>query len=185
MDGIGEVQENGLAGLIDAESCIAPFLRGTRRDIAGNEVAEGGITTLQVIVAVFFRYLCRFQLPGTNSLGIFLFLGHPDAAIVTEALAHQREFALVVAVDGNASGVDLHIAGVGEGSSLAVAHPCCTAIAVHGVGGEIIEVAVSASCKHHGMGGIALQVAVDEVADNDASGAAFNHNQVHHFAARV
>ncbi len=92
---------------------------------------------------------------------------------------------MIVTMHGDAGRVDLHIAGVGKGCSLAMAHPCRATVAVHGIGGEVIEVAVSAGGEHHGMGGIAFQVAGDEIADDDAAGAAFHHDQVHHLAARV
>ena len=184
MDGISEVEIYCIAGTHTIPS-ITTFLRSTAGHITGDKIAKSRITTLQVIVAVFFGYFSGFQLACTNSLSVFLFLGHPDAAVVAEAFAHQREFALVVAMHGDTGGVDLHIAGVGEGGPFAVAHPCSTAVAVHGIGGEVIEIAVTASGQYHGVGGIAFQVAGDQVAHDDATSATVHHHEVHHLASRV
>ena len=184
LDGIGEVEVDGIA-CAHAITGIAAFLGGTAGHVTRDEVAESGVTAFQIVVAVFLGDVDGSQLTRTDGLGIFLFLRHPDASVVAQALAHQCEFALVVAVNGDAGGVDLHIAGVGEGGAFAVAHPCRAAVAVHGVGGEVIEVAIAAGGEHHGMSSIAFQVAGDEVADDDASGATVNHHQVHHFAALV
>src|SRR6185436_5329443 len=41
-------------------------------------------------------------------------LWNPDAAVVAQRLAHERELRLVVARHRNARGVDLRVAGVGK-----------------------------------------------------------------------
>ena len=184
LDGIGEVEIDGIA-CAHAIARIAALLGGTAGHVAWHQVAESGITAFQVVVAVFFRYVVGFQFASADGFGIFLSFGHPNATVVAEALAHQRELALVVTVHRDAGRVNLHIARVGEGRALAMAHPRRAAVAVHSIGGKIIEITVTASTQHHRVGGIAFQVAGGEVTDDDASGAAINHDQVHHFAARV
>ena len=78
-----------------------------RRDVARHEVAEARILALEVVVALVLGNLLRRPL-------VALLLRHPDAAVVAQALAHQRELRLVVAADRNAGRVDLREARVGE-----------------------------------------------------------------------
>ncbi len=59
MDGISEVEVDGIACTY-AIAGIATFFGGTAGHVAGNKVAKGGITALQVIVTVFFGYLGGF-----------------------------------------------------------------------------------------------------------------------------
>ena len=185
LDGVGEVKIDGQARGTHAVAGVAAFLGGARGHVARHEVAEGGIAPLEVVVAFLLGDVEGTLLAAADGLGVLFFLGHPDAAVVAEALAHEGELALVVAVDGDAGGVDLDVAGVGEGGALAVAYPGGGAVGVHGVGGEVVDVAVAAGGEHHGVGGIALEVAGDEVADDDAAGAAVDHHELHHLAALV
>ena len=93
-------------------------------------------------------------------------------------------------MDGDAGGVNLHVAWVGEGCTFAMAYPCSAAVAVHGVGGEEIDVTVAAGGKHHGMCRIAFQLSSDEVADYDTACAflsilVFQQHQFLHLATVV
>ncbi len=93
-------------------------------------------------------------------------------------------------MDGDAGGVYLHVAGVGEVGAFAVADPGGTAVAVHCVGGEEVDVAVAAGGEDHGVGGVAFQLAADEVADDDAACAfaavlVFHQDEFFHLAAVV
>ena len=51
---------------------------------------------------IVFGDVAAFLLALLDRLGILQLLRHPDAAVVAEALAHQREFALVVAAHRDA-----------------------------------------------------------------------------------
>ncbi len=184
MDGIGEVEIDGIASAY-AIARVAAFLGGTAGHIARHEVTESGITAFKIVITIFFGYVVGLQFTCTDGFGVFLLFWDPDTSVVAQALAHQREFALIVAVDGDAGRVDLHIARIGESGPLAVAHPGCAAVAVHGVGGEVIDVAITTCGNHHGMGGVAFQVASDEVADDDATRPTVDHHEVHHFATGV
>ena len=90
-----------------AEAGIAAFFCGTAGYVTGAEVAECGITALQIEVTVFVGDVCGAFLACTDSLGVLFFLGHPDTAVVTERFAHECELRLVFAVNGDTGGVNL------------------------------------------------------------------------------
>ena len=190
LDGVVEVEEDGEASAADTVAGIAALFGCAAGDVAGHEVAEGGIAALEVVVAVLFGYVVGFELAGAECFGVLFLLGDPDAAVVAEAFAHQGELGLVVAVNGDAGGVYLHVAGVGEVGAFAVADPGGAAVAVHCVGGEEVDVAVAACGEDHGVGGVAFQLAADEVADDDAACAfaavlVFHQDEFFHLAAVV
>ena len=91
----------------DAAAFVARPLGGARRDVAGHEVAEARIAALEVVVALRLGNLLGRAL-------VALVLRHPHAAVVAQALRHQRQLRLVIAADRNAGRVDLREAGVGE-----------------------------------------------------------------------
>ena len=189
LDGVGEVEIDSQTGAY-AIAGIAALFGGAGGDVARHEVAEGGIAALEVVVAVFLSDVVGAELVGADGLGVFFLLGHPDAAVVAEALAHEGELGLVVAVDGDAGGVDLDVAGVGEGGAMAMADPGGAAVGVHGVGGEVIDIAVAAGAEDDAVGCVAFELAADEVADDDAAGAVhavfvFDEDEVHHLTAFV
>ena len=183
LDGIGKVEIDGQAGGAYAVACVATFFGGAGGNIAGHEVAESGIATFEVVVAVFFRNIFWTLFTAADGFGVLFLFGHPDTAVVAEAFAHEGEFGLVVAVDGDAGGVNLDVAGVGKSGAFFVADPGSGAVAVHGVGGEVVDVAVATCGKDDGMGGKAFDVAGDEVAGDDAAGASVDNDEVHHFVA--
>ena len=75
LDGILEVEIYCITGA-DTVTGVAALLGGTRSDVAGTEVTEGGITALQIEVAVLVGDIGRFLLAGADGFGIlFLFLG--------------------------------------------------------------------------------------------------------------
>src|SRR5256886_16109661 len=81
--------------------------------------------------------------------GIALAPRHPDAAVVPQGLAHQRELRLVMARHGNAGGVDLGETGVREGGAALVGAPDRGHVATLRVGREIEDIAVTAGREHH------------------------------------
>ena len=185
VDSVSKVEVDSQSRGAYAIARVAAFLGGSAGHIAWHEVAESGVAALKVVVAVFLGDVERAFLAATDGFGIFFLLGHPYAAVVAEALAHEGELRLVVAMHGDTCGVNLHIAGVGEGSTAAMAHPCGRAITVHSVGAEVIDIAIAARAKHHGMSCIAFQLASGEVADNNAAGASLFHYEIHHLCALV
>ena len=185
LDGVREVKIDGLAGLVDAEAGVAALLGGTGSHVARDEVAEGRVAALEIVVAVLLRDLGGLDLMLAELLHILQLLGHPDTAVVTQGLAHQGELALLVAVDRDTGRVDLREARVAEEGALAVALHRGGAVAVHGVGGEEIGIAVAARRDHDGVGAEALQLAGDEVAGDDALGLAVDDHQVEHLMTRV
>ena len=86
VDGLGEVEEHGQSGVVHAVALVTTLLGGTRSHVAGNEVTEGRIAALQIVVAVFLGNILALKLSGLKLFGIFEFFGHPDAAIVTQRL---------------------------------------------------------------------------------------------------
>ena len=81
VDSLGEVQEYGQACVVHTITLVATFLGGTAGHVARHQVTEGRITALQVIVAVFFGDVLALQRAFLQLLGVFQFLGHPDAAV--------------------------------------------------------------------------------------------------------
>ena len=185
LDGLREVEEHGKAGVVHAVALVAAFLSGAAGHVAGHEVTEGGIAALEVVVAVFFGNVLTLDFAALELLCVFEFLGHPDAAVVAERLRHKRELGLLVAVHGNAGGVDLNVRGVGEICALAVARHGSRAVAAHSVGGEEISVSVTAGADYYGVGRETFDVARYEVAGDDAAGAAVDDHDVEHLVARV
>ncbi len=192
LDGIGEVEVHAAAhltldtvlvalrdGRADAAALVAHVLRLPRRDVARDQVAEGRVDPLQVVVAVLLGDLPRI-------LGAVLGpLRDPDAAVVAERLGHQRELRLRVAVHRDAGRVDLRVAGVAEVGTLAVRPPGGGHVAAHGVGGQEEDVAVAAGGEHDGVRGPGLDLAVDHVAGHDAAGTPVDQDQLDHLVAGV
>ena len=91
-DRVLEVEIDREPALADAAAVVARLLGVARRDVARHEVAEGRVLALEVVVALVLGNLIGRPL-------VALLLRHPDAAVVAQALAHQRQLRLVVAAD--------------------------------------------------------------------------------------
>ncbi len=167
-DGVGEVQVDALAAGTDATALVADVLRGAGGDVAGDEVAEGRVDPLQVVVALVLGDLVGRPV-------VALGLGDPDAAVVAQRLAHQGQLGLVLAGARDAGGVDLGEAGVGEVGAAAVGAPDRGGVGVHGVRRQVEDVA----------GEVGLGLPGDQVAGDDAAGLAVDDDQVEHLGARV
>src|SRR5690606_31559325 len=102
--------------LTHAVAGVAALFGRTGRHVARDEVAEARVAPFEEVIALVLR-----DLRG-RPLVAFL-LRHPDAPVVAEALAHQRELRLVVARDGDARRVDLRHAGIREEGAAPVAAP--------------------------------------------------------------
>ena len=88
-------------------------------------------------------------------------------------------------MDGNAGGVDLDEAGVGEHGAFLVALPGGGAIASHGVGREEEDIAVAAGGHHYGVGSEALDFAGHQVTGDDAAGFPVDDHHVEHLMTAV
>ncbi len=70
---------------------------------------------------------------------------------------------------GDTGGVNLHISGVCEVSTLAVASHRSRAVATHSVGRKEVGVAITACGDNHSVSGEALELACHEVLGDDAA----------------
>ena len=123
---------------------------------------------------------------GRGSAGRPNSLRHPDAPVVAERLAHQRELRLEVVARRDARRVDLGEARVRHQRAAAVRPPDRGDVAVLGVRREEEDVAVPAGGEHDGVRRSASAIcARDEVAGDDADGAAVLEHDVEHLGARV
>ena len=110
--------------------------------------------------------------------GFIKVLGYPHPAIVAQRLAHQREFGLRLVGLRNARGVNLCVARVGKIGAALVSAPRCGDVAIHGIGGKVISVAVAAGGQHHCVCSVAGEFASQQVARDDARSAAIDDNNV-------
>ena len=110
--------------------------------------------------------------------GFIKVLGYPHPAIVAQRLAHQREFGLRLVGLRNARGVNLCVARVGKICAALVSAPRCGDVAIHGIGGKVISVAVAAGGQHHCVCSVAGEFASQQVARDDARSAAIDDNNV-------
>ena len=180
-----EVEEDGQTGLVHAEACVAALLGCTRRHVARHEVAEGRIAALQIVVAILLGDVRRLLGAAADRLHVLDLLRYPDAAVVTQRFGHQRQLRLLRAVYGDAGGVDLREAGVGEAGALAVALEGGRAVRRHGVGREEEDVAVTSRRQYDGVCSETFQFACHEVAGNDAARLAVLDDDVEHLVARI
>ena len=178
LDSLAEVEVDAQAGLAHAAAFVANGLGIARGHVARHQVAEAGIAAFQVIVALGLGNLVGLTLVAFGQR-------HPNTAVVTQRFAHQGELGLIFASDWDASGVNLGEAGIGEERTLLVRAPDGGGVAALGVGRKIIGVAVTAGAQHDGIRHVGFDLAGDEVARDDAAGAAVDHHQVEHLVARV
>src|SRR5690606_15084862 len=149
------------------------------RDVARDEVAERRIALLEEVVAVLLRDAVRIL------VAVLLLAGDPDAAVVAERLAHERELRLIGAALRDAGRVDLREAGVREGRARAVRAPRRRAVGALGVGREVDDVAVAAGREDDDGGRGRLDLAGDEAARHDAARLAVDDDELEHLGARV
>src|SRR5690606_10254840 len=178
LDGVGEVQVDALAAGAHSPALVADVLRGAGGDVPGDEVAEGGVDALQVVVALVLGDL-------RGRAGVTLGLRPPDPAVVAPRLAHQGQLGLVVAGARDAGGVDLGEAGVGEVRAAPVRPPDGGRVGVHGVGRQVEDIAVAAGGEDDGVREVGVDLPGDQVPGDDAAGPAVDDDQVEHLGARV
>ncbi len=86
-------------------------------------------------------------------------------------------------MDGDTGRVDLREGEVRQVRALAESLDGGGAVAAHGVGAKEEGAAVTAGGEHDGVGGVALDFARQQVAHDDAAGAAVDNHDVEHLAA--
>ena len=91
----------------------------------------------------------------------------------------------MVAGGGDAGGVDLAEARVGEAGAPLVCTPGRGHVASLGVGREVIDVRVAAGREHDGVAGHRPDLSRDQVAYDDAAGAAVDDDDVQQLGAGV
>ena len=137
------IQEHRLTRLVHAESSIATLLGSTRRNVPGNEVSEGWVTALQVVVSVFFRDIICAHGAFADCFRVFLFGRHPDAAVVAQRLRHERQLGLVLSGHRNARRMNLREAGIRHVRPFLVRLPSRGDVGAHGVGAQEKDVAIA------------------------------------------
>src|SRR5204862_5653660 len=123
------------------------------------------IFPFQVVIAILFGDLLGRPF-------IALVLRHPDAAVVAEALAHERELRLVIAGDRYAGRVDLRVARMGAQGAALVRAPGRGDVRIDRVGRKVIDRAVAAGREDDGVRGVTLDRAGRQVTHDDAARAA-------------
>ncbi len=96
---------------------------------------------------------------------------------------HERELGLVIAGDGNAGGVNLREAGIGEERAAAMRAPDGGGVGALRIRREVVDVAVAAGGEDDGVGDVDGELAGDEVAGHDAARFSVDDDQVQHFGA--
>ena len=83
-DSLSKVEVYGKASVVHTKAGVATLLGSTRSYVAGNEVTESGVTAFKIVVAVGLVDVGRLDFALLQLDGVFLLLGHPDTAIVTQ-----------------------------------------------------------------------------------------------------
>ena len=91
----------------------------------------------------------------------------------------------MVAAHGNAGGMNLRVAGVGERRALLVRTPRGRRVRQHGVRAEVKHVAIPARGEHHGIRRVRRDLAGEQVARHDPARMPVDDDHVEHFFERV
>ena len=180
FDTFFEIEVNGITRSSYAITGIATFFGCARGHVARNKVTEGRITTFQVVVAIFFFDVGRFQFAGTDSFGIFFFLRNPDTTVVTQRLRHQSQFRLELAVCRNTSGVNLSVSRVGEISAFMITLNGYRAIRCHSVGRKEINVSVSAGSDNDSVCRESFNLSGNQITGDDTARTTVDNHEVEH-----
>src|SRR5436190_18366921 len=139
----------------DTETGVATLFRGAACNVPWNKVTKRRITSLEVIISFFFRYLSWLT-------GISCFFRHPDPAVISQRFRHQCQLRLMIARNRDASRVDLCITWISEESTFPVCFPGRCYITAHSICREIKNVAVSSYAKKHSVTKMSFEFACDE-----------------------
>ncbi len=152
LDGVAEIEVNRQSAFAHAPALVAHHFGVAGSYVARHQVAETRVAPLQVVIALRLRDLVGRPL-------VALLERHPHAAVIAQRLAHEGELRLIVARDRNAGGMNLGEAGVGEQRAALMGAPDSGGVGTLGVGGEVVDVAVTARAQHHGVAEVRLDLA--------------------------
>ena len=110
---------------------------------------------------------------------------HPDAAIVAEGFAHQREFTLLITMNGYTGRMNLREAGIGKEGTLPVALHQSRSVGIHCIGGKEIGIAISAGSKHNSVGTETLQFAGNKITSYNTFSLTVDNDEVEHLVAGI
>ena len=178
LDGIAKIKIDTITGRTDAEPFVANILGITGSHIARYQVAKAGISFLKVVEPILFR----------NLIGPPCFIGifrDPDASVVSQRLAHQRQLRLIITRSRNGSWMDLREARIGKTRATLVRTVSGSHVASFGIGRQIIDVAVSTGGQHNRIGGMRRECSRFQISHDDSAGATVDNDQVHHFRSRM
>ena len=177
-DGGREVEVHAVLERPDALALVDHGLGVARRHVAGHQVAEAGVLPLEEVVALGLGDLVgRARVVGVAR--------HPDAPVVAQRLAHQRELGLELVAGRDAGRVDLRVAGVGEQRAPPVGPPGGRGVGVLGVRRQEEDVPVAAGAQQHRVGRVGHHLAGDHVAHDDAARHPVLDDEVEHLGAGV
>ena len=177
FDRVGEIQVHREAAVADAASLVADDFGVARRDVARHQVAEARILPLEVVIAFPVRNLLR-------RTGVARLFRHPDAAVVPQALRHQRELRLMRARNGDAGRMNLRVAGIREEGAALVRAPGRGHVRIDGVRRQVIRRPVAAGAEQHRVRDVPLQLAGRQVAADDPARLAVDDHEIEHLAVR-
>jgi len=178
-NGVCEVEIDAASGRANAAALVAHLFGCTRGNVARAEVAIAGVFALQIIVSVSFWNACRVFAQ------VFFLFGHPYTPIIPQAFRHECQFGLVVPGDGDAGGVDLGIAGVGEGGALAIGADIGRNVAAFGICRQIEDVAITACGQDDSVSRPGFHASVGQVSRHNAACMAVDNHQLQHFVAGI
>ena len=175
LHSIGEVEIDATRTRADASPVVAHRLDRARSHVAWHQVAVTRIPALEEIVPLGLRDVLGAAVVACAEW-------HPDAPVVAQRLGHERELRLMCARGGQARGVELHEAGIGERRAAAVRPPDGRRVRGLGVGRQEVDVRVPAGRQYHRVRDVRLERARDQVARDHATRPAVDHQQIEHLA---
>src|SRR5882724_446183 len=178
LDRIAEVEVHSLAAGADPPAFIAHPLGGTGADVTRYQVAVTRVYAFEKIIAI----LCG-DLVGQARVP--LLLGHPDAPIITQRLAHQGQLGLMLSGHRNTGRVDLRETGIGKSGPAFVGAPDGCDVTPLGVGRQIKGIAIATSSEHHGIGSMGSNLPCHQIARHYAARLAVDDHKVEHLSAWV
>ena len=178
IDRVGKVEIYAESTGADTATIITGFLGCAGRDVTRRQIAEARILALEEVIALRFGN-------GRRRTMIPLLDRHPHASVVAQRLRHERELRLMVAAHGNAGGMNLRVAGVGERRALLVRTPRGRRVRQHGVRAEVKHVAIPARGEYHGIRRVRRDLAGEQVARHDPARMPVDDDHVEHFFERV
>src|SRR5213593_1420448 len=152
FDGVAKIQVNAEASWTDSATLVAYDFDISRSHVARNEISEAWIFPFQEIIAFLFRNLI-----GRTSIAFFP--GNPNATVVTQRLAHQRQLRLIIAAHRHAGGMGLRETWISKSRAALVSAPDGRTIRTLGVGRKIEDVSVATCSQHNSISDVGFDFA--------------------------